>query len=110
MALRSPRAGPRVTIQALTHGNEVCGAICNDWFLREEVRPTRGTLTLTFANIDAFSLVRRCRSLLSRCVDEDFNRCGPPTCSTARAPRRPRRARELRPCTTTPTSCSTCIR
>jgi hypothetical protein len=48
------RPGPRVTVQALTHGNEVCGAIVNDWLLREDVRPVRGTLTLTFANIDAF--------------------------------------------------------
>ena len=36
------RPGPRVTIQALTHGNEVCGAIANDWLLRENVRPVRG--------------------------------------------------------------------
>ena len=50
----SPRAGPRVTIQALTHGNEVCGAISNDWLLRENVRPVRGSLTLTFANHEAF--------------------------------------------------------
>jgi predicted deacylase len=94
----APRPGPRVTIQALTHGNEVCGAICNDWLLREGVRPTRGTLTLTFANVAAFAAFDAADPFASRCVDEDFNRLwaadvldGPRT-STELA-----RARELRP-------------
>jgi len=68
------RPGPRVTIQALTHGNEVCGAISNDWMLRESVRPVRGTLTLTFANIDAFRTFDTRDPYASRCMDEDFNR------------------------------------
>ena len=29
-----PGRGPSVTVQALTHGNEVCGAIALDWLLR----------------------------------------------------------------------------
>ena len=94
----SPRAGPRVTIQALTHGNEVCGAICNDWLLREEVRPTRGTLTLTFANIDAFCSFDAADPFSSRCVDEDFNRLW--TADVLDGPRTSAdlvRARELRP-------------
>jgi len=70
----SGRAGPRVTIQALTHGNEVCGAISNDWLLREEVRPVRGTLTLTFANFEAFRTFDPADPYASRCVEEDFNR------------------------------------
>ena len=41
-------------MQALTHGNEVCGAIAVDWLLREGVRPRRGTLTLIFANAEAY--------------------------------------------------------
>ncbi|MEO8754290.1 MAG: succinylglutamate desuccinylase, partial [Casimicrobiaceae bacterium] len=48
------RPGPRVTIQALTHGNEVCGAIALDWLLRAGFRPARGTLTLIFANAEAY--------------------------------------------------------
>ena len=32
-------AGPHVLVQALTHGNEVCGAIALDWLLGEEFRP-----------------------------------------------------------------------
>jgi predicted deacylase len=70
----SERAGPRVTIQALTHGNEVCGAISNDWLLREGVRPVRGTITLTFANVEAFRAFDPSDPFASRCVEEDFNR------------------------------------
>ncbi len=70
----SDRAGPHVTIQALTHGNEVCGAISNDWLLREGFRPTRGTLTLTFANVAAYRTFNAADPFTSRCVDEDFNR------------------------------------
>src|SRR5262245_35227595 len=39
------KAGPHVLLQALTHGNEVCGAIALDWLLHEGFRPTRGTVT-----------------------------------------------------------------
>ena len=49
-----PRQGPRVTVQALTHGNEVCGAIALDWLLARGVAPVRGTLTLVFANAAAY--------------------------------------------------------
>jgi predicted deacylase len=70
----SGRAGPRVTVQALTHGNEVCGAISNDWLLHEGVRPVRGTLTITFANIDAYRTFDPADPFASRCMDEDFNR------------------------------------
>jgi predicted deacylase len=92
------RPGPRVTIQALTHGNEVCGAICNDWLLREDVRPQRGTLTLTFANVDAFRSFNAADPFASRCVDEDFIRLW--TAEVLDGPRASRdlvRARELRP-------------
>ncbi len=97
-AFTSDRPGPRVTIQALTHGNEVCGAISNDWLLREGVRPTRGTLTLTFANVAAYSTFDAGDPFTSRCVDEDFNRLW--TRETLDGPRRSvdlLRARELRP-------------
>lgn len=94
----SARAGPRVTIQALTHGNEVCGAISNDWLLRESVRPSRGSLTLTFANYEAFRTFDATDPFASRCMDEDFNRVW--TTEVLDGDRRSRdlaRARELRP-------------
>jgi predicted deacylase len=94
----SPRPGPRVTIQALTHGNAVCGAICNDWLLREGVRPVRGTLTITFANVDSFLSFDATDPYASRCLDEDFNRLW--TAEVLDGPRQSRdlaRARALRP-------------
>ena len=93
------RAGPRVTIQALTHGNEVCGAIALDWLLAQEFRPARGTLTLIFANVAAYASFDRRDPFASRCLDEDFNRVW-----DSRALEGPRRtseldrARELRDC------------
>jgi len=92
------RPGPRVTIQALTHGNEVCGAIANDWLLQEDVRPVRGTLTLTFANVDAFLRFDAADPFASRCVDEDFNRLwSADVLDGARQTRDLARARALRP-------------
>ena len=36
--------GPAVMVQALTHGNELCGAIALDAALADGLRPARGTL------------------------------------------------------------------
>ena len=94
----SPEPGPHVVVQALTHGNEVCGAIANDWLLREGVRPMRGTLTITFANVDAYHRFDAADPFASRCVDEDFNRLW--TAEVLDGERRTRdllRARALRP-------------
>jgi predicted deacylase len=70
----SDRPGPHVVVQALTHGNEVCGAIALDWLLGEAFRPARGTFTAVFANVDAYELFDPAEPFASRCVDEDFNR------------------------------------
>jgi predicted deacylase len=48
-------AGPHVMINALTHGNEVCGAIVVDELVRARLRPRRGKLTLSFANVAAYA-------------------------------------------------------
>jgi predicted deacylase len=66
--------GPHVCVQALTHGNEVCGAIAVDWLMRQDFRPARGTLTCIFANIEAYERWDPAEPFKSRCVDEDFNR------------------------------------
>jgi predicted deacylase len=92
------RAGPHVLLQALTHGNEVCGAIALDWLLAEGFRPTRGTLSVCFANVDAYLAFDHGDPFASRCVDEDFNRLW--TADVLDGPRRTAdlaRARELRP-------------
>ena len=92
------RAGPHVLLQALTHGNEVCGAIALDWMLREGLRPARGTLTLVFANVAAYQKFDRADPFASRCVDEDFNRLwSADVLDGARESAELKRARQLRP-------------
>jgi len=66
--------GADVMVPALTHGNEICGAIALDWLLRQGFRPRRGRLTLAFANVDAYARFDAADPYPSRCVDEDFNR------------------------------------
>jgi len=92
------RPGPHVLVQALTHGNEVCGAIALDWALRENLRPTCGSLSLVFANVAAYLSFDPGNPFTSRSVDEDFNRLW--TREVLDGPRDSvelRRARELRP-------------
>ncbi len=72
--LDSGLPGPNVMVQALTHGNEFCGAIALDWLLRERVRPARGRLTLALANVEAYARFDFDDPDASRCVDEDYNR------------------------------------
>ncbi|MBN3753122.1 succinylglutamate desuccinylase [Paraburkholderia sp. Tr-20389] len=67
-------AGPHVMINALTHGNEVCGAIVVDALLRAKLRPRRGKLTLAFANVDAYARFDPSKPDAARFVDQDFNR------------------------------------
>lgn len=68
------RPGPQVMVQALTHGNEICGAIALDWLLLQGFRPQRGTLVLAFANVEAYFSFDPADPFPSRCVDEDLNR------------------------------------
>ncbi len=67
-------AGPHVCINALTHGNEICGAWAVDALLREKIRPVCGKLSLVFANVRAFSDFHPDQPEATRWVDEDFNR------------------------------------
>jgi predicted deacylase len=100
--LQGAEAGPRVLVQALTHGNEICGAIALDWLLAHVQAtgwlPRRGRLTLAFANVAAYQRFDPARPYASRCIDEDYNRVwhddalfGPRDSAELR------RARELRP-------------
>jgi predicted deacylase len=92
------RPGPRVTIQALTHGNEACGAIALDALLARGTRPARGTLTLIFANVAAYQAFDPNEPFASRCVDEDYNRLwSAEVLDSARQSAELARARELRP-------------
>jgi predicted deacylase len=66
--------GPHVLVTALTHGNEICGAIALDRLLRAGVRPRRGTLTVAFDNVAAYREFDPRYPIASRYVEEDFNR------------------------------------
>lgn len=98
LRLASGRPGPTVVINALMHGNELSGALAALELLDRQVRPERGTLWLTFANIAAFARFDPARPMASRFVDEDMNRIwhpairGGPAATSER-----RRARELWP-------------
>jgi hypothetical protein len=72
--LDSGRPGPSVMVQALTHGNEFCGAIALDEVLKQGIRPAQGTLTLAFANVAAYERFDPENPDRSRFVDEDYNR------------------------------------
>src|SRR5215831_10574456 len=92
------RPGPHVVLQALTHGNEVCGAIALDWLLDTGFRPLRGTLSVCFANVAAYRTFDPADPFTSRCIDEDYNRLWDAT--VLDGPRESAdlaRARELRP-------------
>ena len=68
------RPGPSVVIVSLMHGNEIAGAIVLDRMLRNNLRPACGTLTLVFANLDAFARFDPANPTASRFADEDMNR------------------------------------
>ena len=92
----SGKPGPHVMVQALTHGNELCGAIALDYLFREGVRPVAGCLTFAFANIEAFASWDTSDPNRSRYVDEDYNRVwSDDTLKGARNSTELRRAREL---------------
>jgi hypothetical protein len=94
----SGKPGPNVMVNALTHGNEICGAIAVDRLLREGVKPVSGKLTLAFANIDAFERFDAASPYATRFVDEDFNRVWrPETLDGKRRSCELARARALRP-------------
>jgi predicted deacylase len=96
--LDSGKPGPNVMVQALTHGNEFCGALALEYLFRAEVAPVRGKLTLAFANVAAYARFDFDDPDASRFIDEDYNRVwaddvllGPRDSAELK------RARELRP-------------
>ncbi len=94
----SGKPGPHVMVNALTHGNELCGAVALDFLFRHDLRPRQGRLTLVFANVAAYERFDPEEPSASRCIDEDFNRLWTP--ETLGGPRQSRelaRARELLP-------------
>lgn len=96
--LDSGKPGPTVLVQALTHGNELCGAIALDGFLQQRVSPLKGRLILVFANVEAYARFDPRNPNASRCVDEDLNRVwGDDQLFGSRDSVELRRARQLQP-------------
>jgi hypothetical protein len=91
-------AGPHVMVNAVTHGNEICGAIAVDRLFKMNLRPTRGKLSLSFANVEAYHAWDASHPHGNRYVDEDFNRVwSPATLDGPRGSVELRRARLMRP-------------
>lgn len=94
----SGNPGPHVLLTAVVHGNELCGAITLDFLFRENVRPTRGRMTLAFCNVAAYQQFDPSNPTASRFVDEDFNRVwSPERLDSGQRSYELTRARELRP-------------
>lgn len=73
-SLDSGHPGPHAAIVALTHGNEISGALALDHLLRGAFRPAIGTLSLIFANVDAFARFDPQSPNASRYIEADMNR------------------------------------
>ncbi|MCA8928043.1 MAG: succinylglutamate desuccinylase/aspartoacylase family protein [Alphaproteobacteria bacterium] len=94
----SGQPGRHVMVNAVTHGNELCGAVAVDLLFKLRIRPKRGRLTLGFANHAAYNRFDPQNPWATRQVEENFNRLwveerldGPEDSLELR------RAREMRP-------------
>lgn len=70
----SDMPGPDVVVNALTHGNEFCGMVAVVDLLESGVRPLKGSLTLSFANVAAYESFDPARPYESRQLVHNFNR------------------------------------
>lgn len=94
----SGRPGPHVLVNALTHGNEICGMVAATHLLDRGVRPKIGTLTVSLAHVEAYEAFRPEQPYANRQLVHNLNRIwsddwlnGPEDSPELR------RARELRP-------------
>lgn len=94
----SGRPGPHVLINAITHGNEICGMVAATHLLDTGVRPKIGTLTVSFAHVEAYEAFDIEQPYENRQLVHNLNRIwsadmldGPEDSPELR------RARELRP-------------
>jgi predicted deacylase len=94
----SGRPGPHVLVNALTHGNEFCGMVAATHLLDSGVRPKVGTLTVSFANVEAYESFDAADPFKSRQLVHNMNRVWTPQwLNGAEDSPELRRARELRP-------------
>ncbi|MEO7640324.1 MAG: succinylglutamate desuccinylase/aspartoacylase family protein, partial [Ramlibacter sp.] len=90
--------GPHVLVNALTHGNEICGMVAATHLLDTGVRPLAGVLTVSFANVEAYESFDPGQPFKSRQLVHNLNRVWSPAEleGTGDSPEL-RRARVLRP-------------
>jgi hypothetical protein len=77
-SFEAAKSGPHLLIAALVHGNEPAGAVALDRLLTQGFRPSRGRLTLAFANVEAYARFDAASPRASRWLDEDMNRVWSP--------------------------------
>lgn len=94
----SGKPGPHVLVNALTHGNEICGMVAATHLLDTGVRPKIGTLTVSFANMEAYNAFDIDNPYENRQLVHNLNRIWSPEWldGNEQSPEL-RRARELRP-------------
>lgn len=94
----SGRPGPHVLVNALTHGNELCGMVAATHLLDRGIRPKVGTLTVSFANVAAYESFDRTKPFESRQLVHNLNRIwSAQQLEGSEDSPELRRARELRP-------------
>ncbi|MDN8615439.1 succinylglutamate desuccinylase/aspartoacylase domain-containing protein [Variovorax ginsengisoli] len=70
----SGKPGPHVLINALTHGNEICGMVAATHLLDSGVRPKLGTLTVSFAHVEAYNAFDPAKPFENRQIVHNLNR------------------------------------
>ena len=94
----SGKPGPHVLVNALTHGNELCGMVAATQLLDQNVRPLVGTLTVSFANVAAYESFDPGKPFESQQLVHNLNRIwSPEWLEGGEDSPELRRARELRP-------------
>lgn len=94
----SGQPGPHVLVNALTHGNELCGMTAATHLLDRGIRPRIGTLTVSFANVAAYESFNRDKPFESRQLVHNLNRIwSAEQLDGSEDSPELRRARELRP-------------
>jgi predicted deacylase len=94
----SGKPGPHVLINALTHGNEICGMVAATHLLDTDVRPKIGTLTVSFAHVEAYNAFNPEKPFDNRQIVHNLNRIwSDELLGGSEDSPELRRARELRP-------------
>jgi predicted deacylase len=70
----SGKPGPHVLVNALTHGNEICGMVAATHLLDTGVRPKIGTLTVSFAHVEAYEAFDAAKPFDNRQIVHNLNR------------------------------------